>query len=633
MADTDSEPQAIKDSFLSEHVISNEVQETFSEHWHNFRDFKGAGMEVISKPFRICRISNFLRNTEFLEKVKEELLDMEFKRKVVDLYQFEQTADLDTVGSECVKKLRDVFRDDVMLWMELNADITLNGKISMSCSMYFDTDHLLCHDDNLEDRRIAFILYIMDDWSVEDGGALDLFDTDEDGFPRDVVKSLVPEYNSFVFFEVVDNSYHQVAEIMSHEKMRWSINGWFHGPKRSIYRPQRPIRTKSLIEPNSATVELDSWISKNYLSSDIVKQIQEEVEANSYIFLQGFLKHDMYEAISADLTSQDIRWRTVGPADERRYEVADEQTLPRRLKEFYNIFKSISVFRQLKVYTELDLTPDNESMRPKMTIELQRWSQGCYTLMVDRTNKPANSTNGNENESLVSSTDSIDENNEKEPAGDAKHSEVQLSSSTDDEDDSIEVARATSTNRKGKSELTDVSNARKGNTRKDLKRKLSPGRQSSSELESDTKIVRRRSDSSDDSSDVENNLVDSMDSDYSADTEEDKEKEEEEDDEEEESKRENEMDDEEEDKEKSSAELEPGELDLIIQFHTGNAKELDDSIDYVDPLDPKGELVHVPAKDNHLCLVYKTSSICRVHHYVNHYCKGYFYNLICTYYE
>ncbi|XP_019695755.1 prolyl 3-hydroxylase OGFOD1 [Harpegnathos saltator] len=186
MADTDTESQTMKHSLLSEHVISNDFQKIFSEHWHSFRDFKSTDIEVISKPFRICRISNFLRNKEFLEKVKDELLNMEFKRKVIDLYQFEQSADLNTVETEYVRKLRDGFRDDVTMWMELNTDITLNGKISMSCSIYFDTDHLLCHDDNLEDRRIAFILYVMDEWTVEDGGALDLFDTDENGFPGNV---------------------------------------------------------------------------------------------------------------------------------------------------------------------------------------------------------------------------------------------------------------------------------------------------------------------------------------------------------------------------------------------------------------------------------------------------------------
>ena len=38
---------------------------------------------------------------------------------------------------------------------------------------------MLCHDDELEGRRIAYIYYLVPkDWSKEDGGALDLFDVD-----------------------------------------------------------------------------------------------------------------------------------------------------------------------------------------------------------------------------------------------------------------------------------------------------------------------------------------------------------------------------------------------------------------------------------------------------------------------
>lgn len=38
---------------------------------------------------------------------------------------------------------------------------------------------LLCHDDELEGRRIAFILYLVpSSWSKKDGGTLDLFNLD-----------------------------------------------------------------------------------------------------------------------------------------------------------------------------------------------------------------------------------------------------------------------------------------------------------------------------------------------------------------------------------------------------------------------------------------------------------------------
>lgn len=40
------------------------------------------------------------------------------------------------------------------------------------------TDALLCHDDELEGRRIAFILYLVPPWDASLGGTLDLFSVD-----------------------------------------------------------------------------------------------------------------------------------------------------------------------------------------------------------------------------------------------------------------------------------------------------------------------------------------------------------------------------------------------------------------------------------------------------------------------
>ena len=40
------------------------------------------------------------------------------------------------------------------------------------------SDTLLCHDDELEGRRIAFVLYLVPPWEEGDGGLLDLFDRD-----------------------------------------------------------------------------------------------------------------------------------------------------------------------------------------------------------------------------------------------------------------------------------------------------------------------------------------------------------------------------------------------------------------------------------------------------------------------
>ena len=40
------------------------------------------------------------------------------------------------------------------------------------------SDVLLCHDDELDNRAIAFVLYLVPPWNKKDGGALDLFDMD-----------------------------------------------------------------------------------------------------------------------------------------------------------------------------------------------------------------------------------------------------------------------------------------------------------------------------------------------------------------------------------------------------------------------------------------------------------------------
>ena len=73
-------------------------------------------------------------------------------------------------------------------------DQELDGSVSMTLSEYRYTDYLLCHDDRMPYRRIAYVLYLSelffrclrtqltfsapDEWTDEDGGALRLFDTD-----------------------------------------------------------------------------------------------------------------------------------------------------------------------------------------------------------------------------------------------------------------------------------------------------------------------------------------------------------------------------------------------------------------------------------------------------------------------
>ena len=78
-------------------------------------------------------------------------------------------------------------------------------------------------------RRVAFIFYLLPDWSPADGGTLDLFSTSPSGHPDLIVERLLPENNMLGFFQVSPVSFHQVSEVLS-DKTRLSLAGWFHGP-------------------------------------------------------------------------------------------------------------------------------------------------------------------------------------------------------------------------------------------------------------------------------------------------------------------------------------------------------------------------------------------------------------------
>ncbi|KYN42296.1 2-oxoglutarate and iron-dependent oxygenase domain-containing protein 1 [Trachymyrmex septentrionalis] len=553
---------------FSEHIYDTKFQEEFKKHWHSQGDFKSANLEIISKPFKVCKISNFLRDEKILENLKSELECHDYIRKDLDLYQFEKTEDLYHFTDKHIQMLNSSFRNDLRSWMSRNTNIELNEKVLMSSARYRNTDYLLCHDDNTVDRRIAYILYLTADWSEKDGGTLDLFDMDEKGSPGKVVKSLIPEYNSLVFFEVVENSYHQVSEILSHDKCRWSINGWFHGPlKKDFRKSSRYEPVKTFLEPNSTKVNLHSWVSNDYLKPSIMDQIQEDVEISSYTFLKSFLKKSVYQQIANDIRSQDISWRMIGPPDICHYEIADEQTLPKLLRDFCDLFKSISFFQLLKKYTGLDLVPE-KTKRPKMTLELQRWSSGCYTLLYDK--------------SLLKDT--------------SDESTLALTSDFS----------------------TNEINLDTNNTRRELKRERTDG--ASPVNSSDKRKVARYRDSQSDVGVHSGKHENSVDVDETSSSSDD-------------IFNGTLVNDSEDDSASENGEF---LLDVIIQFHTQDAKgtpKTEDTIDFVNPGAQEGVLIQIPMQDNHLCLVYRSVMICRLHKYLNHFYDGYSYTFICTYYE
>ncbi|XP_066588196.1 prolyl 3-hydroxylase OGFOD1 [Prorops nasuta] len=658
---TDEEPlyKKVKYSILSEHVFSDELEELLTEHWHNNTSVKTPNIEVVGKPFKVVKISNLFNSENFIDEIKTELVDIKCRRHSIDLYQFEQSADLANVDFEHLSQLYHTFRSDIALWLEKITRIELNRKISISSCCYSDTDYLLCHDDNMGDRRIAFIYYLTKNWTADDGGALDIFDTDENGWPRNVVRSFVPEYNSLIFFEVVDNSYHQVAEVTSPDKARWSINGWFHGPVTRPPKPERPLLQLPCYEPENTQMELVKWVSKYYLFPKIIDELQKAVEKDSYTFLGNFLKDEVYAQALKEITSDDIVWSKAGPADLRNYEVADEKTLPETLKNICKLFKSINMFQLLKRFTHLDLVPVNETTKPKMSIEVQRWCSGCYFLietapqesqypkdipdqMIDFDQTMTNPIELNLELNL--DTPSFSGNYDapippvdpppEEEEGKGKKKKKRKVIDKDKLEEEFQKMKGICFRDDDDSDISDIGDYLSDPNEKSSSSVPSSGpssvRSNIEEEENNVTIAEAASDSSTapaanlptvpveveeaevelevevvDGDEATSPIPEPVEPDIV-------------------------VVDESEDQ--PSVPTEPGALDVIMQFHTDRLPD-EHGIDYVAPDEKDAAIIHIPPKDNHLCLVYKTSSTCRIHRYIDHYYTEYFYNLICTYYE
>uniref|UniRef100_A0A8I6ANI0 2-oxoglutarate and iron-dependent oxygenase domain containing 1 n=1 Tax=Rattus norvegicus TaxID=10116 RepID=A0A8I6ANI0_RAT len=297
---------------FSDAVTEEILRKQVAEAWSCRTPFSHEAIALDMDPFLHCVIPNFIQSQDFLEGLQKELLSLDFHEKYNDLYKFQQSDDLKKRKEPHISALRTLMFEDFRAWLSKVSGIDLEATVDMSCAKYEFTDALLCHDDELEGRRIAFILYLVPSWDRDLGGTLDLYDTDEHLQPKQIVKSLVPAWNKLVFFEVSPVSFHQ------HEI-------------------------------------LYEWINPAYLEMDYQMQIQEEFEERSEILLKEFLKPEKFAKVCEALEKGDVEWKSHGPPNKRFYEKAKESNLPDVLKECMGLFHSEAMFLLLSNFTGLKL--------------------------------------------------------------------------------------------------------------------------------------------------------------------------------------------------------------------------------------------------------------------------------------
>ncbi|XP_041841802.1 prolyl 3-hydroxylase OGFOD1 [Melanotaenia boesemani] len=396
-------------------VEDEHVKRAMKEAWSSRTHYSHGDLELDCHPFPHCIIRNFLRSETFVENLQRELLELNFHEKSNDMYKFKQSDDLKKRREPHIARLRAALFGRFRPWLGEVLGVELEPTVDISCAKYEYTDVLLCHDDELEGRRVAFILYLVPPWQSCDGGTLDLYTTDNNFQPQSIVKSLVPSWNTLILFEVSPISFHQVSEVLSQDKCRLSLSGWFHGP--SLERPPRYIEPpipKSPHLPRDETMLLE-WINPLYLDISYQEKIQVEFEDSSEIQLKDFLKEEKFREVSEALQQAQIQWKKRGPPNKRCYEVACLDTLPLCVSACWELLRSEAFFLLLSNFTGLCLhylcptdDEDEEKERqeegevagsstessanasvkkepstPVCCGEVRRWSHGSYTLLHD----------------------------------------------------------------------------------------------------------------------------------------------------------------------------------------------------------------------------------------------------------
>ena len=179
---------------------------------------------IKSKPYPNFALSRFFNKNKLL-KLKKEVLKEKFKRQDRDLFSFSNTKELEYSENKVITDFFNFLSSAEFLnfMKELTNEKNLTH-IDMHAHNFRQGDYLLFHDDVVEGRKIAYIVYLSS-LDVKDGGKLQLYDTKNSIKP---IKSIIPRFNSFACFKVSGKSLHDVEEVKTN-KQRLTIGGWFYG--------------------------------------------------------------------------------------------------------------------------------------------------------------------------------------------------------------------------------------------------------------------------------------------------------------------------------------------------------------------------------------------------------------------
>lgn len=246
----------LEDMVLNKEIFEEGLVSDLSRNFKNRQPFESGAAKIISRGYPLVVLRNFL-DDQFAKELKETVMSLPFKHKATDLFDFYQSPDLksflDEQGNPISRVCKEIFSPTFSGTIGKIIGKPLGTEIDFAAQKYCKGQYLLCHDDRLESRRVAFVLYLVDPaWTPQDGGQFDKFGLDFRGASSlEPVESFTPSWNTLVFFEVSMWSHHQVSEVLG-DLPRLSVAGWLHDlPSR------KPLDLPSISVPITTPIALD----------------------------------------------------------------------------------------------------------------------------------------------------------------------------------------------------------------------------------------------------------------------------------------------------------------------------------------------------------------------------------------
>ena len=177
-----------------------------------------------SKPYPNFALKDFFNKNGIL-KLRNEVQKEKFEKIEKDLFSLSHTKDLVSSQNPLIKEFYNLLssKEFIFFIKKLTRD-RLSLKIDMQSHSMVQGDYLLFHDDVVEGRKIAYIVYL-ETLKSSNGGSLRLYGIKN---PLNPITKITPTFCTFACFKVSSKSLHDVEEIKSNKK-RLTIGGWFYG--------------------------------------------------------------------------------------------------------------------------------------------------------------------------------------------------------------------------------------------------------------------------------------------------------------------------------------------------------------------------------------------------------------------